>query len=73
MQTKCMVHGGTSWRGGYCDRWATDQGKGPCVHAVNHSCAICESEPGTVDAEWDGRYVKVCASCYEYETGEAAR
>lgn len=27
----CAVHGGTNWRGGYCDRWSTDTGKGPCV------------------------------------------
>jgi hypothetical protein len=29
----CDVHGGVVWRGGYCDKWATDTGKGPCVTA----------------------------------------
>jgi len=28
---RCKVHGGAGWVGGYCDRWATDTGKGPCV------------------------------------------
>jgi len=31
--TKCKVHGGTEWRGGYCDKWSTDAGKGPCVQS----------------------------------------
>jgi hypothetical protein len=35
-------------------------------------CAICESTEGTVDALWDDREVKVCAPCFEYETGEVA-
>jgi hypothetical protein len=33
-------------------------------------CAICEREPGTVDALWDHRSVRVCAPCFRYETGE---
>jgi len=32
MGVRCLVHGGTDWTGGYCDRWAIDTGKGPCVH-----------------------------------------
>lgn len=27
---RCAVHGGRSWRGGYCDRWP-QPGTGPCV------------------------------------------
>jgi hypothetical protein len=35
-------------------------------------CAICEREPGTVDALWDDKPVRVCARCFAYETGEDA-
>jgi hypothetical protein len=27
----CARHGGTTWRGGYCDRWATGRSSGPCI------------------------------------------
>lgn len=27
----CTVHGGNRWRGGYCNLWATNTGKGPCI------------------------------------------
>ena len=29
----CQVHGGTEWRGGYCNLWATcpSPGLGPCI------------------------------------------
>jgi hypothetical protein len=37
---KCSTHGGTEWKGGYCDKWSTDAGKGPCVETH-------EPEPGT--------------------------
>ncbi len=30
----CSVHSGSSWCGGYCDLWATGQGKGPCVRGT---------------------------------------
>ena len=30
-EERCTVHGGSNWRGGYCDRWSTDAGRGPCV------------------------------------------
>lgn len=33
-------------------------------------CAICEQEPGTVDARWDHELARVCADCFRYETGE---
>lgn len=32
--TRCAVHGGSGWRGGYCDLWAVDPGKGPCVRSL---------------------------------------
>jgi hypothetical protein len=33
-------------------------------------CAVCEAVEGTVDAQWDHREVKVCADCFENETGD---
>jgi hypothetical protein len=32
-------------------------------------CALCEREPGTVDALWDERSVRVCRDCFALETG----
>jgi len=42
--------------------------------AVNEmtTCHICEKSPGTVDALSDDQPVKVCAECFEYETGGMA-
>jgi len=34
MGERCYVHGGTEWKGGYCNRWPYDTGKGPCIAGI---------------------------------------
>lgn len=36
---------------------------------ANETCCLCETRAATVDAEWDDEPVRVCAECYEIETG----
>jgi hypothetical protein len=42
----------------------------PSPEGVGHKCAICgQVAHKTYTAVWDKQQVRVCASCYKYETG----
>lgn len=38
-ETRCVVHGGTTWRGGYCEHWSKPgHPTGACVQATKRRC-----------------------------------